>query len=155
MYVVILADTIREANAHARKHGLARGRFRFASSAANIRGLRVAEVHELPSFARRPDRYAIRAVLRYAKGKVVLFNHDDEPLVEHDLAVLDLVAPQETRYELERAATVAFRYEAIKAADSNALESKIEVESPTVKRSKPAPKPKATAPKVPLDGTFF
>jgi len=152
MYVVILADTIREANAHARKHGLARGRFRFASSAANIRGLRVAEVHALPSFSRRPDRYAIRAVLRYAKGKVVSFNHDDELIAE---SPLEPVAPQETRYELERAATVAFRYEAIKAADSNALESKIEVESPTVKRSKPAPKPRATAPKVPLDGTFF
>lgn len=67
MYVVILAGSPREANDYVRVANLPKGRYRYAAQASTIRGLRVAEVHELPGFARRPDRFAIAATLRYAK----------------------------------------------------------------------------------------
>lgn len=68
-YVIVLAERVHEANLYAKRAGLPRGRFRFPTSAASIRGLRVAEIHELPSFSRRRDKHAIDAALRFARGE--------------------------------------------------------------------------------------
>lgn len=68
-YVIVLADRIHEANRYAKQVKLPKGRWRFPSSAGAIRGLKVAEIHELPSFAIRRDRFAIDAQLRYTRGE--------------------------------------------------------------------------------------
>lgn len=68
MYRVILAGNHQEAVAYARSQGWRSGAYRIATRAATIRGLRVAEVHELPSFATRLDRHAVMGELRYARN---------------------------------------------------------------------------------------
>lgn len=102
MYTIVLADTIHEANSYARRVGLRRGAFRFPVSAAAIRGLRVAEIHELPSFSRRRDRHAINAELRYSRGQRLLVSADGEPVEGVQ------VAP--TARQLE----VAYRYDRLR-----------------------------------------
>lgn len=100
MYVVILAGTTLEAMRYANAAKLKRGRYRYALRAATIRGLRVAEVHILPGFARRLDRHAILAELRYAK-------FTQKVITPEELKQL------QTAYPLEKAATLAERYRAI------------------------------------------
>lgn len=68
-FVVVLCENAREGNTYARRAGLQRGRYRVVASASSIRGLRVAHVHELPGFAKRRDRHAINAELRWTKGE--------------------------------------------------------------------------------------
>lgn len=68
MYRVILAGTYPEASAYARDQGWRAGTYRIAARAATIKGLRVAEVHELQSFQSRLDRHAVLATLRHAKN---------------------------------------------------------------------------------------
>lgn len=67
MYRIILANTHTEAMEYARAKGFPRGSFRYATRAATIKGLRAAEIHELPSFALRMDKHAINAALRFAR----------------------------------------------------------------------------------------
>lgn len=69
MFTVILAETSREAARYARQANLRKGSFRYATRAATIKGLRVAEIHELPSYKRRRDRFAVDSALRWTKGK--------------------------------------------------------------------------------------
>lgn len=66
-YVIILAGTPSEASRYVREAGLPRGRWRIATQASTIRGLRRAHVHVLPSFATRRDRHAVLTELRYAR----------------------------------------------------------------------------------------
>lgn len=68
-YVIVLTDKPNEANTYAKRAGLRRGQYRYPTSASSIRGIRVAEIHELPSFSQRRDRHAIDAELRYARGE--------------------------------------------------------------------------------------
>lgn len=67
MYRIILAKSHSEGVAYAKDQGWKAGTYRIASRAATIKGLRVAEVHELASFSERLDTHAVRAALRYAK----------------------------------------------------------------------------------------
>lgn len=64
MYKIILAENPQDANAYAKAQGIRRGTYRYAVRASSIAGLRVAEIHELPSFANRRDKHAINAELR-------------------------------------------------------------------------------------------
>lgn len=68
-YTIVLAENHNEANRYAKRAKLRKGQWRFPVSASALRGLRVAEIHELPSFAGRRDRHAILAELRYSRGK--------------------------------------------------------------------------------------
>lgn len=68
-YVIVLARNSRQGMQYAKAAGLARGRFRVAHSAKNIRNAKRADVHILDSFWRRPDRYALIGALRYTKGE--------------------------------------------------------------------------------------
>lgn len=72
MYVVILANTPTEASAYAASKGLRPAQYRYAARASSVKGLRVAEVHELPSFAHRFDKHAINAALRYTRGERIV-----------------------------------------------------------------------------------
>lgn len=99
MYVVILANNLAEANRHVKRQGLRRGTYRFAARAATVRKLRVGEIHVLPGFRKRFDKHAILNEVRFTRGKRRVFN---ECGVEGQC------------YPLERAAEVAFRYEAIR-----------------------------------------
>jgi hypothetical protein len=103
VYVVILANTTGEAMTYAQAKKLPRGGFRYAARASTVKGLRVAEIHILPGFARRPDRFAIKAALRYTRAKYVEVSPE-----EYDQLV--------SAYPLERAARIAFRYQAIEEA---------------------------------------
>jgi len=110
VYTIVLAGSSKEANDYARVASLPRGRFRYATQASSIRGLRVAEIHELPGFARRADRHALNSVLRYTKGERIEISHEE---------FTDLKAAhqqRQTAYSLERAAMIAHRYESIKEA---------------------------------------
>lgn len=92
MYVIVLARTPQEGSTYAKRAKLPRGRYRVATSASTIRGLRVAEVHELPSFAQRPDRHAVEAELRFARGprkQVEMPERDDRVDEEAALAIVE------------------------------------------------------------------
>lgn len=67
MYKIILANNYTEAAGFAREQGFKTGEYRIASKAGSIRGLRVAEVYELPSFSRRRDVHGLRMALKHAK----------------------------------------------------------------------------------------
>ena len=67
MYRVILCNDYREGHAYAVSQGFRHGNFRVASRAGTIKGLRVAEIHQLPSFEQRRDKHSILAALRYAR----------------------------------------------------------------------------------------
>lgn len=79
MYVIVLAENHREANAYAQSAQLPRGRWRFAVRASSIRGLRVAEIHELPGFSKRRDQHAINAELRFARCERTIVDAVDIP----------------------------------------------------------------------------
>lgn len=119
MYVIVLARTPQEGSTYAKRAKLPRGRFRVATSASTIKGLRVAEVHELPSFVDRPDRHAVEAVLRYARGprlQVEMPERDDRLSVEDalewleadiEMQAVDALEQIEGRSDLVAAAIVA------------------------------------------------
>lgn len=76
-YTVILAGTTKEAVLHAKRHRLPRSRWRYVVAASNIRGLRRADIHVLPGFHKRLDRFGILGELKHTKGEVTEF---DEPM---------------------------------------------------------------------------
>lgn len=106
-YVIVLAGNTREGHRYAKRMGLPRGRHRVVFSAKQIRHLRYAEIHELPSFKRRPDRHSINAALRYAKGerKLVQMPPDPEADKRGPLKVRQLEVAH--RYNRIRNATIA------------------------------------------------
>lgn len=67
-YVVVLAGSVQEGRTYARRKGLVLSRCRIVANASSVRGLRQAEIHELPSFNTRLDRHAINAQLRFVRG---------------------------------------------------------------------------------------
>lgn len=73
MYTIILSATITEANAHAAREKLKRGSWRWPARPASIKGLRVAAIHELPSWRGRRDRHGIEVVLKRAKTTRTVF----------------------------------------------------------------------------------
>lgn len=77
MYIVILANTPSEAAQYAREKGLRNTEYRFAARAGSIKGLRMAEIHELPSFSRRADKHAINAALRFNKAKRIVVSFEE------------------------------------------------------------------------------
>lgn len=103
MYVIVLCGNPQEGNRYAKRAKLPVGRYRVATRAGSIKGLRVAEVHELPSFASRPDKHAIEAVLRYAKCERLQVE-----MPEEDLRVTAEQALAEIEGELEDLAAMIF-----------------------------------------------
>lgn len=120
--IVVLAGSYPEAARYAASIGLRPGRFRYASSADTIRGLRVSEIHELPSYSKRRDTHAIEAALRSSVRGVAERVRVDEAPPPPKPAEPGQVPGQ---MSLDDA-----------LADSNASESKAEPEP------KPAAKPK-------------
>jgi len=140
VYAIILAGSAREANTYAKAVGLPRGRFRYATQASSIRGLRVATVHELPGFTKRPDKFSLESVLRYATYERTVVSPETFADLKRGLH------QRETAYDVDRAAMVAHRYEAIKEASRGE-----ETGAPKPSEAPaPAPKPRrAAAPKAP------
>ena len=66
-HVVILAGTHGEAWRYAKAVGLRS--YRIATRPQSVRNTKVADIHELPSFAARRDRHAILAELKWTKGE--------------------------------------------------------------------------------------
>lgn len=130
MYTIILAASTRDANTYAKVAGLKMGRFRYATQASSIKGLRVADIVELPGFERRPDRHALNSALRYSKGERRVVS------VEEFSDLRDAFAQARKALPLERAAVIAHRYEAIKEA------SRGEETGTPEPRQDPAPAPK-------------
>lgn len=79
MYTLILAASPTEAMRYAAEQGMPNRTARPVVSAAAINGLRVSTVIELPSYARRPDRFAIEAVLRKAERR----DHFERIVLDH------------------------------------------------------------------------
>lgn len=101
-YVIVLAGSTREGRRYAKLAGLPKGRHRVVFSAKQIRHLRHAEIHELPSFKRRPDRHGINAALRYTKG-------------ERKLVEMPADVEQDSRGPLtQRQLEVAYRFNALR-----------------------------------------
>lgn len=152
-YTIILAGSTREASKYAKLAGLPKGRWRFASQAASIRGLRVAEIHELPSFARRPDRHAINGELRYTKGERIQVEMPEEPVVDQgdgmgeQLTIDDAIA--EAYAEEQHGSETGTPEPVQEAAPAPAPV----VESPAAERKKrkPAPQAKAKKPELTVD----
>ena len=97
MYRVILCNDYREGHAYAVSQGFRHGNFRVASRAGTIKGLRVAEVHQLPSFEHRRDKHSILAALRYARVPAWFIIEDGwewprKPVEQADVAT---VTPEE------------------------------------------------------------
>lgn len=122
-YIIVLAGNTREGRRYAKLAGLPKGRHRVVYSAKQIRHLRSAEVHELPSFKRRPDRHAINAALRYTRG--------ERRSVEMPADVVTDPRGPLTARQLE----VAYRFNALRgiaALDAVAEEYKTEIETATI-----------------------
>lgn len=130
-YVIVLARTTREGARYAKYIGLARGRYRVAFSAKNVRRAKRADIHCLDSFWKRTDRHALLAALRYTKGTWfdVTFDPKAEPApTEEQLAeVRDLLAADSEFQQVvkalanlsgptERELQVAYRYNCLRDA---------------------------------------
>lgn len=156
MMKIILASSHREAVAYAKDQGWRSGEYRYPVKASTIRGLRVAEIHELASFAKRFDRHAILGVLRYARVPAWYAIDDGwtwpRPRVGEQLeldyqGLLDLLDGSE-----ETAVSVITGLDPAELADLGGLEDK----EPKAPEPKPAAKPKRTRPKpVPASVGFF
>lgn len=81
-YILVLAATPQEAAKYIKLAKLPRGRWRIASSASAIRGIRRATVHCLPGFKKRPDKFAVLSVLKYARCDWVDVEMPEEPPVD-------------------------------------------------------------------------
>jgi hypothetical protein len=79
-YILVLAESPSEAAKYIKLAKLPRGRWRIASSASSIRGIRRATVHRLPGFKKRPDKFAVLSVLKYARCDWVDVEMPDEPV---------------------------------------------------------------------------
>lgn len=96
MNTIVLAGTAMEAAAHAQRHRLPKGRWRYAVKASSIRGLRVAEVHILPGFLKRLDRHKIIGELRYARVPKTIEFHETPKM----LGLQDAIEPAYTEQEV-------------------------------------------------------
>lgn len=68
----ILAKTMREAHTFAREElALDRGHYRVVTSPSSISGPRGADLHLVPGWERRHDKFAMRGALKYTRLNVV------------------------------------------------------------------------------------
>lgn len=125
-YVIVLAGSTREGRRYAKLAALPKGRHRVVFSAKQIRRLRHAEIHELPSFRRRPDRHGINAALRYTRGERLMVEMPTEQMEPSE----ERTPAGPTLRQLE----VAYRYNALRDDAEHAawLESaEVKVEDPS------------------------
>jgi len=107
---LILAKNITEANHYAKVIGLERFSYRAVRNAGAIRGVRNAEVHLLSSFAKRLDRHAILASLRWARLDVFYVAFENGQIVDSDISNMLEIPEGMTERQLE----AAYRYNAIR-----------------------------------------
>lgn len=101
---LILARTFKDAHAYAQgKLGLTIGYYRVVNSPGTIKAVRGRDLHLVPGWDKRPDRFSMRSAIRYCRNTVI------------DVAALK--AADETvdpRGDLtERQLDVAYRYNAL------------------------------------------
>lgn len=125
-YIIVLAGNTREGRRYAKLAGLPRGRHRVVFSAKQIRHLRSAEIHELPSFSRRLDRHGINAALRYTRGERKLVEMPDE-----DVAVRRHVQMSSYGDIPPRRLEAAYRYNALRDDAEHAAWLKLETPTST------------------------
>jgi len=113
--VVILASNYTDAMRYAAEQGWRPGDVRASVSAKSLEGVLPTRIIELPSYAGRPDRHAIEAVLRWAVDKVERWGHTVErervdwaytpPALPEDIPVdqLPLVTLNEDIWEIHDA----------------------------------------------------
>lgn len=149
MYVIILAKTPQEGSTYAKRARLPKGGYRVATRASAIKGLRVAEIHELPSFRLRVDRHAIDAALRYTRGKRLQVE-----MPEVDLRIHDIDEAQEAAYleyadrnAAARAAEAAEAFVNALTVDKEAARGEEAGATEPSEDAAPAPKAKPTAPR--------
>jgi hypothetical protein len=120
-YVIVLAGNTREGRRYAKLAGLPKGGHRVVFSAKQIRRLRSAEIHELPSFRRRPDRHGINAALRYTRGERKLVEMPTEQMSPYgdnvQMSPYDDISPRQFE--------AAYRYNALR--DTPALDAVAEL----------------------------
>lgn len=133
-HVLVFAETISEANTYAKRAGLPRGAYRAVGHAGSIRGIQVADIHELPGFENRRDKHAIRAAVRHGRDirhfHVEMPPKPDAPVVDQgdgmgqQLTIGDILADQAAHAEF-----VSRRRELLEPV-SNALETPEVVDEP-------------------------
>ena len=72
MRPLILASSMRAAHQHARDAlSLERGQYRVVTSASTIKSVRNTELHLVPGWERRFDRFAMKSAMRWCHLKIV------------------------------------------------------------------------------------
>ena len=79
----ILATTLQEAHAFARDElGLSRGHYRVVTSPSSISGPRNADLHLVPGWEKRHDRFAMKGAIKYTRlNKVEAPEQDEAPVL--------------------------------------------------------------------------
>lgn len=137
--VLILAKSIREAGTYARLAGLKRGTYRPVAKGAQIRAVRAAEIHILPSFTKAPSRHAILAALRYSRHEIFYVDPADFAESEFEFACdycsekdPHVHTPEDAQIRLlgdltERQLEVAYRYNSLRDQAIEDQKTKIHV----------------------------
>lgn len=77
----ILARNFTDAHVFARDVlGLDRGYYRVVTSPSSISGMRGADLHLVPGYQNRPDRFTLRSVLRWTRMNIVDHTQAKEPV---------------------------------------------------------------------------
>lgn len=148
MYVIVLCKTPQEGSQYAKRANLPRGSYRVATRAAAIKGLKVAEIHILPSFHQRPDRFAIEAALRYTRGARLEVEMPELDLRIHDVDEAEGVAYLEDERREAKAAADAAAEKFVAALDKQEAARGEETGTPEPREEPvPAPEAKPTAPR--------
>lgn len=110
---LILAQSFKAAHQYATEElGLSVGHYRVVTTAGTIKAVRGVDIHLVPGWEKRPDRFTMRSALKWSRLNIV----DVEKLRE-SRAAFDAAMPpaEDKRYPLdERTQTVAARYNALR-----------------------------------------
>lgn len=81
----ILARTLREAHAFAREVlELPRGRYRIVTSPSTLSSVRGVDLHLVPGWEKRHDRFAVKGALRYTRMTVIEHDRAEAPEPESE-----------------------------------------------------------------------
>lgn len=82
----ILARTLKIAHAFAQEElGLSRGHYRIVNSPATLKSVRNTELHLVPGWQNRFDRFAMKGAIRYTRMTVIDHALDEDPAVPDEL----------------------------------------------------------------------
>lgn len=110
---LILARTFKDAHAYAQDElGLSIGFYRVVTSAGTIKAVRGVDIHLVPGWDKRPDRFTMKSALKWCRLNII-----DVEKVRESQAAFDAMTPApaaDERYPLDdHTLEVAFRYNGI------------------------------------------